>query len=174
MTEYMILFDPGKCTQCHGCETACKQWRELPYGIRYRRVLNIWNGSYPDVKSAGLSLACLHCVDPACAAACPAKAISKNEADGRVLVNEALCIGCGACVRACPFGVPQMGEDRVMRKCDLCLDRAEGVPAPPCVMTCPGDALVLAEVTPGRKRVREEAVARLLGQGGSAPASPVR
>ena len=37
--ELMIRFDPEKCTQCHGCEIACKTWRELDYGVRYRRVL---------------------------------------------------------------------------------------------------------------------------------------
>lgn len=46
LTEYLIQFYPEKCIQCHGCETACKMWRELPYGIRYRRVINLWYGSY--------------------------------------------------------------------------------------------------------------------------------
>jgi anaerobic dimethyl sulfoxide reductase subunit B (iron-sulfur subunit) len=76
--EYLIEFDSEKCTQCHGCEIACKAWRELSYAIQYRRVLNLWQGEYPRVKSASLSLACLHCVEPLCAAACPEDAISKG------------------------------------------------------------------------------------------------
>lgn len=166
MKEYMILFDPDKCTQCHGCETACKQWRELPYGVRFRRVYNLWTGTFPEVKSASLSLACLHCVDPACAAACPVDAITKSEADGRVLVDEDLCIGCRACAKACPFGVPQFDADRTMRKCDLCLDQPGAGVAPPCVQTCSGHALTLAEVTEEEKRARETAVSEILKQGG--------
>ena len=85
--EFLIGFDPEKCTQCHGCEIACKSWRQLPYGIQYRRVLNLWRGEYPEVKTVSLSLACLHCVEPACAVACPGEAlfcieISREEKKG--------------------------------------------------------------------------------------------
>ncbi|WP_419787073.1 4Fe-4S dicluster domain-containing protein [Pseudodesulfovibrio sp.] len=164
MTEYMILFDPDKCTQCHGCETACKQWRDLSYGLRFRRVLNCWRGSYPEVKSGTLSLACLHCAEPACLEACPVEAISKSAEDGRVLVDESICIGCGACARACVYGVPQIGEDKIMRKCDLCLDQKDAGLAPPCVLTCSGEALKLTEVTLETKRATEAATLRLLRQ----------
>ena len=95
--EYLIGFDSAKCTQCHGCEIACKAWRELRYGVQYRRVLNLWQGEYPSVKNASLSLACLHCVEPACAAACPEDAISKRGRDGLVTVDETICNGCGTC-----------------------------------------------------------------------------
>ena len=166
--EYLIAFDPEKCLQCHGCETACKVWRDLAYGIRFRRVLNLWSGSYPDVKSKSLSLACLHCTEPACAAVCPTEAIAKSERDGRVLVDTQRCVGCKSCARACPFGVPQFGpldgKKLVMRKCDLCLDEILAGTVPPCVGTCPGKALELRDVTPAEKKAAEIAVAALLGE----------
>lgn len=164
--EYQITFDAAKCIQCHGCETACKSWRGLPPGIRYRRVLNLWDGGYPAVKSASLSLACLHCVDPACVAVCPAEALAKDPATGRVLVDADRCIGCRACAGACPFGVPQFGPDKIMRKCDLCLDEPLAGTAPPCVATCPGKALALGEISPQEKKAVEATVAGLLATAG--------
>jgi anaerobic dimethyl sulfoxide reductase subunit B (iron-sulfur subunit) len=160
--EYLIHFEPENCTQCHGCEIACKTWRELGYGIRYRRVLNLWEGEYPRIKSASLSLACLHCVAPACVAACPEGAIAKRADDGLVLVNETLCAGCETCAEACPFGVPQFKENGTMQKCDACNDQPLAGAAPPCVDTCPGKALSLIEIGPSEKLAHEKRIRQLL------------
>lgn len=163
--EYLIGFNSEKCTQCHGCEIACKSWRGLGYGVQYRRVLNFWQGDYPRVKSSSLSLACLHCVEPACVDACPEEAISKRLKDGLVVVDETHCTGCGVCAEACAFGVPQFGDTGTMQKCDLCSDRQLVGTLPPCVDTCPGKALSLIEVSRTEKRVHEEKISRLLGSG---------
>ena len=101
--ELMIEFDIEKCTQCHGCEIACKTWRNLDYGIQYRRVLNIWQGEYPRVKNVSLSIACMHCAEPACMSACPEGAITKKVKDGLVVVDKTLCSGCGICAEVCPY-----------------------------------------------------------------------
>jgi anaerobic dimethyl sulfoxide reductase subunit B (iron-sulfur subunit) len=161
--EYVIGFDPEKCIQCHGCEVACRAWRELDHGVHYRRVLNVWHGTYPQVKSASVSLACLHCVEPACLAACPEGAITKRAADGLVVVDETLCTGCEICAEACAFGVPQFADGGTMRKCDLCSGRQVARTAPPCVDTCPGQALALIKVSRSEKMAREEDTAKLLG-----------
>jgi anaerobic dimethyl sulfoxide reductase subunit B (iron-sulfur subunit) len=158
--EYMIGFDSEKCTQCHGCEIACKTWRKLDYGVRYRRVLNFWQGEFPRAKTVSLSLACLHCVEPGCVAACPEDAISKSEKDGLVLVDEARCTACGICAEACPFGVPQFGDNGIMQKCDLCRTQKLARSVPPCVDTCPGEALSFIEVSRFEKRDHEERITR--------------
>lgn len=44
--------------------------------------------------------ACLQC--GACAAQCPADAIS--EGDGKYVINPDACIGCGGCADGCPAG----------------------------------------------------------------------
>lgn len=159
--ELLLRFDPEKCTQCHGCEIACKAWRNLDYGIQYRRVLNIWQGEYPRVKNASLSMACLHCVEPACMSVCPEEAITKRATDGLVVVDETRCNGCGICADACAYGIPQFGENGVMQKCDLCGDQKLARAAPPCVDTCPGKALSLIEVRPAEKTAYEIQISRL-------------
>lgn len=163
--EYLISFDSEKCIQCHGCEIACKTWQELDYGVQYRRVLNLWQGAYPLVKNVSLSLACLHCVEPPCADACPEEAISKSGRDGLVVVDEALCNGCGICAEACTYGVPQIGANGIMQKCDLCHGLQLARAVPPCVDTCPGAALLYIEVSQSDKKVHGEKILRLLEPG---------
>ena len=67
---------------------------------------------------------CMHCEQPTCAEVCPADAI-KRTGDGVVQsARKPRCIACGNCVIACPFGVPEVYEDRqIMMKCDMCYDR---------------------------------------------------
>ncbi|MFH1491469.1 MAG: 4Fe-4S dicluster domain-containing protein [Pseudomonadota bacterium] len=134
-------FEVDRCVQCHACEVACRSLHAAEPGIKWRRVTNLWGGSYPDLVSKTLSLSCLHCGEPACEAACPTNAIRKRAEDGIVVVDQSRCIGCRTCFLACPFGVPQFGADGKMQKCDLCVDRLAQGKEPACVATCPADAI---------------------------------
>jgi anaerobic dimethyl sulfoxide reductase subunit B (iron-sulfur subunit) len=134
-------FDADKCVQCHACEVACKASHQVELGIKWRRVIWIWRGEFPKVACRTVSLSCLHCGNPPCEAACSAGAISKRPGDGIVVVDQVRCIGCHACLVACPFGVPQYGAAGKMQKCDLCVDRIEAGKEPACVATCPSGAL---------------------------------
>ena len=160
--ETLIWFDYEKCTQCHGCEVACRSWRGLDTGVRHRRVLNVWRGSYPDVKSHSVSIGCLHCVAPDCAQACPEQAIFKRESDGLVWVDPAVCTGCEACLDACPYGIPQFGAAGIMQKCDLCMDQPGREYGPPCVTTCPGGALSIKTVGLEEKEHHQKTVLELM------------
>ena len=164
MSEQLgFIFHKESCIQCHGCEMACKMWRQTERGVSWRRVLNIWQGAYPETTCASLSLSCLHCAEPACAEVCPTGAITKRENDGAVLQDSALCIGCRACLDACPYEVPQFGAGGLMQKCDLCAAEASAASGPPCAATCPTGALELAGLSPRRKKELEaEALAQYL------------
>jgi carbon-monoxide dehydrogenase iron sulfur subunit len=132
----ILKIDYSKCHGCGICETVCKLNNSLNY-----------NGSKAKIKSIsielegwGLPKICMQCNDPACMAVCPNKAIYRDEALNRVMVDHDRCIGCRLCVMTCPFGAPQFDNDsgRIV-KCDLC----DGDPV--CVRYCMYDALQYVE-----------------------------
>ncbi|CDL35280.1 Glutamate synthase [NADPH] small chain [Enterobacter hormaechei] len=92
-------------------------------------------------------MTCHHCENAPCAQSCPNGAITQHS--DSVQVNQQKCIGCKACVVACPFGTMDMliaplENDSVKasaHKCDLCLERPQG---PACVENCPAEVLTLA------------------------------
>ena len=91
---------------------------------------------------------CLHCDEAACVTVCPTGASYKRAEDGIVLVDEELCIGCGLCAWACPYGARELDADQgVMKKCTLCIDRIYNEnlrrgrpPARPASRACPTGA----------------------------------
>jgi|TARA_Y100001960_G_scaffold4122_1_gene4498 formate dehydrogenase iron-sulfur subunit len=119
-----FLCDTKRCIECNGCVTACKNENDdaLEWGIQRRRVVTLNDGE-PGENS--ISVACMHCTDAPCMAVCPADCFEHTE-DGIVLHNKDLCIGCGYCLFACPFGAPQFpkqasfGERGKMDKCTFC------------------------------------------------------
>ena len=163
MIEYGFVFQSENCVQCHACEVACKTWRKLAPGVKWRRVYNIWHGCYPDISSSTLSVSCMHCVEPACMAVCPVDAIRKREKDGVVLVDAELCIGCRQCYTACPVGAPQFGLDGVMQKCDFCTSgpQADGG-MPVCVLACPTRALAREQMSVEQKAMAEISIKSIL------------
>ena len=152
---YAFRFVPEICIHCSACETACKIWNGTENGVKLRRFVSGFTGIYPNPAPVSLSVACLHCDEPACAEVCPVGAISKGE-DGIVRTDTGLGVGCRACLAACPVDAPQFGADGLMRKCDLC-----GAGLPACVSVCPTQALTLERVSRDEKlQLDAEAAAR--------------
>lgn len=164
--ELYIQFDPEKCTACYACVVACKSWRDMPLGVSMRRVEVHWQGDFPEVERIHMSMNCQHCIDPVCIPHCPATAITKRESDGVVLVNYERCIGCQKCYHYCPYKVPQFDHRGKMRKCDLCQDPsvATADETPPCVNTCPTQALTFKKITPQEKLQAMEKHLKLMDQ----------
>jgi formate dehydrogenase iron-sulfur subunit len=83
-----------------------------------------------------MSVACMHCSDAPCMAVCPVDCFYRTQ-EGVVLHDKDLCIGCGYCFYACPFGAPQFpqtgafGVRGKMDKCTFCAGGPEpdGSPA---------------------------------------------
>jgi formate dehydrogenase iron-sulfur subunit len=148
---YGILVDVTRCTGCEKCVAACvkrngfDQWQAdrdravTEDGLSEHRVSTVLKVS--DGRFARKS--CLHCIDPACASACPVGAISKTPA-GPVLYDRSKCIGCRYCMLACTFHVPRYQWDETvpyMVKCDMCSDRLARGRQPACVEACPQKVL---------------------------------
>ncbi len=122
MARMKFICDAERCIECNGCSTACKQEHEVPWGVNRRRLVTV-NDGVPGERS--ISVACMHCTDAPCMAVCPVDCFYRTE-DQIVLHDKDLCIGCGYCFYACPFGAPQFpqagafGLRGKMDKCTFC------------------------------------------------------
>ncbi|MCH1924196.1 dimethylsulfoxide reductase subunit B [Shewanella sp. C32] len=154
--QYGFYFDATRCTGCKTCQVTCKDRKDLPVGINWRRVYEFAGGQWTqngdgtvnqNVYAYYSSIGCNHCSEPACTKACPTGAMHKRREDGLVHVDAKVCIGCGSCARACPYDAPQIDNDKgVMTKCDGCYERlAQGL-LPTCVEACPQRALDFAPI----------------------------
>ena len=179
--ELIKLIDTTLCTACRGCQVACKQWNEMP-GLRTKQwgsyqnppdlQWNTWTlirfqeyeASNGDFKWLFRKDGCMHCADAACVKVCPSGALYHTEF-GTVGLHSSLCIGCKACIAACPFDTPRYNPqtDKIL-KCDLCYDRLKNDELPACVKSCPTGALTI-----GRKEdMIKKAYSRVKELGGDA------
>ncbi|HXG59537.1 MAG TPA: 4Fe-4S dicluster domain-containing protein [Thermoanaerobaculia bacterium] len=166
MTQIGWILDLTKCVGCHACTVACKSENNTapqisPLVMRngraitvdWRRVTEIERGTYPKVAREFVSMACNHCLEPACMKSCPVGAITKRDKDGIVLIDQEKCNGCRYCVWACPWGAPRFSEiTHKVEKCTFCVQRIDAGLQPACVTTCVGRALTFGyDVGPTRE-----------------------
>ena len=63
--QWGFIHNNMDCIGCRACEIACKDKNGLPPGPRFRRVMYIEGGSFPDVFAYKVNMSCNHCAEPA-------------------------------------------------------------------------------------------------------------
>ncbi|MGD9211931.1 MAG: 4Fe-4S binding protein [Desulfobacteraceae bacterium] len=148
MSQSYLFQDVRKCIGCRSCEVQCKTNKNLPLGPKPCQIVQVGPkmvGGLP--RSAFVFMPCYHCEKPWCVAACPTGAMQKRAEDGIVFVDSETCVGCKACIRACPWGAPQWDAlTRKVVKCDYCKDRLDQGLEPACVTVCPTHCLTFGRV----------------------------
>ena len=116
MPRKLVIVEPILCTGCLQCELACsirKTGMANPANSRIRVTKIEERGIYKPIL-------CKQCDPAPCAEVCPTEAISRNAETGAIVISDDLCIKCGECIPACPFGAIQYSTDGDIINCDLC------------------------------------------------------
>lgn len=147
MARYAMVIDTRSCVGCHSCTVACRTHNELPTYVIYNPVFTLGpTGAYPNLNMVNIATLCMHCENSPCVDACPTTASQQRE-DGIVWVDDKKCIGCKACVMACPYGARSFNHEKgTVQKCDLCLDRVDKGKLPRCVQTCHQKARIFGDL----------------------------
>ena len=155
MSQYAIVTDLNRCVGCLACVVACKVENGVDIGNYWNRIERVGpypdheGASFPDVYQYFLPFGCQHCKDPQCVEVCPTGATTKLE-NGIVAIDPDVCIGCQACVPACPYGVRYLNDDKqVVEKCGLCQEKVERGELPQCVAQCGGRARFFGDLDEG-------------------------
>ncbi|QDV35733.1 DmsC/YnfH family molybdoenzyme membrane anchor subunit [Tautonia plasticadhaerens] len=140
--QYAFEVELDRCSGCKACVTACHALNGLDEGESWRDVGLLVGGHEALPVLQHVTTSCHHCVDPACANACPVDAYEKDPVTGIVRHLDDQCIGCKYCTMACPYDAPKYhAGEGIVRKCDLCSDRLRVGEAPACVRACPHEAI---------------------------------
>lgn len=132
----MLNIHPEKCTGCMQCELACS-WVKTGAFQPARSLVRVH--IFDELASYG-PYTCVQCDEAWCMTPCPVNAVAIHPLTGAKVVLEDVCVGCGLCAIACPFGTMFFNPDsHKAYKCDLCA----GDPA--CARACPTGAIEFQE-----------------------------
>jgi formate dehydrogenase iron-sulfur subunit len=170
------LIDTSKCIGCKACQVACLEWNDLreelgenrgvydnpgdltPASLTVMRFSEWINPETDDLEWLIRKDGCMHCEDPGCLKACPAPGAIVQYSNGIVDFVHENCIGCGYCIKGCPFNIPRISKvDHKAYKCTLCSDRVAMGQGPACAKACPTQAIVFGT----KDEMKQHAAARI-------------
>jgi Fe-S-cluster-containing dehydrogenase component/formate-dependent nitrite reductase membrane component NrfD len=144
--QYGFLIDQRTCIGCHACTVACKTEHQVPLGQFRTWVKYVDQGEYPSTTRDFGVMRCNHCTDAPCVTICPTQALFKRE-DGIVDFDNSRCIGCKACMQACPYDAIYIDEDtHTAAKCNFCSHRVDQGLEPACVVVCPTESIWVGDL----------------------------
>ncbi|MEW5962307.1 MAG: sulfate reduction electron transfer complex DsrMKJOP subunit DsrO [Pseudomonadota bacterium] len=152
-TRWGMLIDVAKCSDgCTACVTACSKengWSTAsltPTDAQWIRKVSVKNPK--DGSGFAAPVMCQHCAHPPCVDVCPTGASFKR-ADGIVLVDKHICIGCRYCMMACPYGARSFVHEPLIdqkdfaprgkgtvESCTMCVHRVDAGGKPACAEAC--------------------------------------
>jgi Fe-S-cluster-containing dehydrogenase component/formate-dependent nitrite reductase membrane component NrfD len=140
------VLDQSRCIGCHACSTACKAENGVPLGVNRTYVKSVEIGTFPVARRAFQVTRCNQCDSAPCTIACPTRAMFRRR-DGIVDFDKSICIGCKACIAACPYDAIFINpEDHSAEKCNLCSHRIDAGLEPACVTVCPTSAILVGDL----------------------------
>jgi len=144
--QWAKVIDHTRCIGCHACTTACKSENLVPLSVTRTYVKHVDIGVFPQARRAHQVTRCNQCSHAPCATACPTTAMFKR-ADGIVDFDKSICIGCKACMAACPYDAIFINpEDHSAEKCNFCAHRIDMQLEPACVVVCPTQAILVGDM----------------------------
>jgi len=179
--RWAMVIDIRRCKGCRTCTVACKAEFDTPLGSWNSVVKDVEQGEYPNITNNFIPRLCNHCqgndqdMEPPCVKICPEKASGERvklktasgkkiryrtgatykRPDGMILLDNSLCIGCGKCIEACPYGVRSYNKRLIsgkdpkkngIVKCTFCQHRVDKGVEPSCVNACPGKARIFGDL----------------------------
>jgi len=145
--QWAKVVDHTRCIGCHACTTACKSENEVPLSVTRTYVKYVDVGEYPQTRRSFQVTRCNQCANAPCVTACPTAAMHARP-DGIVDFDKSICIGCKACMAACPYDAIFINPvDHSAEKCNFCAHRIDVGLEPACVVVCPTQALLVGDMT---------------------------
>jgi Fe-S-cluster-containing dehydrogenase component/formate-dependent nitrite reductase membrane component NrfD len=153
--KYGFVIDNRKCIGCHACTVACKTENAVAVGVNRTWVKYVEKGVFPNTRRVFQVTRCNHCEKPPCVTICPVTAMYRRE-DGIVDFDSDKCIGCKACMQACPYDSIYMDpEDGTAAKCHFCAHRTEVGLEPACVIVCPEHAIIAGDLSEASSEIAQ-------------------
>jgi Fe-S-cluster-containing dehydrogenase component/formate-dependent nitrite reductase membrane component NrfD len=153
--KWAKVVDHTRCIGCHACTTACKSENQVPLSVTRTYVKYVDTGYFPQVRRSFQVTRCNQCEDAPCVASCPTAAMHQRP-DGIVDFDKSICIGCKACIAACPYDAIFINpEDKSAEKCNFCAHRLDVGLEPACVVVCPTQALLVGDMNDPLSAVSE-------------------
>ncbi len=148
----VVFVEIDRCIACLSCERACL--------FRQAERDGSWSPNIFVTVDMGrrriYAGTCLQCETALCMEVCPVNALTRDPETDAVVVDKKMCLGCGMCVTACPFGYILLDESRrKATKCDLCGGN------PKCVQMCMAGALHFGDINSLAELKRRKADLRL-------------
>ena len=153
--QWAKVIDHTRCIGCHACTTACKSENAVPLAVTRTYVKHVDVGEFPHTRRAHQVTRCNQCAHAPCVTACPTSAMFKR-ADGIVDFDKSICIGCKACMAACPYDAIFINpEDHSAEKCNFCAHRIDIGLEPACVVVCPTEAILIGDMNDPSSKVAQ-------------------